>query len=149
MIKEISFDIIKEIWDIKLWPNRKTSINPMSSIILGGGYDMNIYNFTPTFWGAFVNDKLIGVNSGFQTGNGYYRSRGIWIDPEYRRKNIATELMNKIEETAIKEECHTLWSMPRDTAITFYESFGYEKVSDWFDENVEFGPNCYVTKDLK
>lgn len=147
-IQSITFETIKKIWSVKLWPDRKSPIKPLSSIKLGGGYDMEIYNFIPRFWGVFYNEELIGVNSGFQTGNGYYRSRGIWVDTNYRRQNIASCLMKEVEKAALQEKSHTLWSMPRHTAIEFYESFGYRQISDWFDKDVEFGPNCFVIKVL-
>ena len=32
--------------------------------------------------------------------------------------------------------------------VYFIIEFGFKRVSEWFDEKVEFGPNCFVEKDL-
>ena len=36
-------------------------------------YDLQNMETTPTFWGAFHNDKLVGVNSGHMCLNKLYR----------------------------------------------------------------------------
>ena len=58
-------------------------------------YDLKNMEFTPTFWGAFHNDKLVGVNSGHMTLGRLYRSRGLVVLPEYRKKQIAQKLLMK------------------------------------------------------
>ena len=148
-IKEIDFETIKDIWLQELWINRKSEIKPVSSIKLGGGYDMNIYNYHPTFWSVVNEHKIIGVNSGFQTNDCSYRSRGIWVDQNFRRTGVATMLMEAVENQAKKENCSVLWSIPRKSALSFYENFGFTKMGEFFDEGMEFGPNCYATKRIK
>ena len=61
-------------------------------------------------------------------------------------------LLKKVEEIkmkqAKKEKCDAVWSMPRKSALPAYEKFGFVKQGDFFDEGVEFGPNCWVLKRL-
>lgn len=109
---------------------------------------MAIYDSEASFFSFLQGDQVAGVVSGFKTSNKEYRSRGLFVFPNARREGIATTLLREIEKQAMKEGCDTLWTMPRKTAIDFYTSFGFERVGDWFDEDVEFGPNCFVKKSL-
>ena len=148
-INKITFDEILPLWENKLWPNRKSQIKPMSSMTYDKLYDMEIYNnYVPTFWGVFDNNKLIGVNSGHKTNSHSYRSRGIWVDPNYRGKNIAYLLFLDLEEQALLEGCNNIWSIPRRGSESAYLKFGFKLVGDWFDNNMEFGPNIYAIKHI-
>lgn len=147
-IKEITFEEIFPVWSICLWPNRKSEIKPISSITFSNDIDMDIYDNTPTFFGIFYNNELVGVNSGFKTSETEYRSRGLYVNASFRRCGAAKRLLEATEEQAKKEHCSFLWSMPRESAIKIYESFGFKRTSDWFDEGVEFGPNCFVLKEI-
>ena len=148
-VKQIKFKDIKEIWTTRLWANRQTPIKEMSSMQYLGGFDMDIYHkYTPTFFGVFDGQELIGVNSGHRTKDILYRSRGIWVDPNARGRGISKLLFGAVEDVAKKEKCSAIWSLPRKAALPAYEKFGYVKQGDFFDEGVEFGPNCYVLKTL-
>ena len=148
--KIVDFKTIFPIWNDKLWPQRKSPINPMSSMTYDRNYDMKIHEkYKPTFVAVYnIDDKIIGVNSGHRTDDKLYRSRGIWVEPLYRRKGIAGILFCEIERAAMEEQCTHIWSLPRKSALPAYEKYGFIKTSDFFDEKVEFGPNCYVKKEL-
>ncbi len=146
MIKEISFDEIKKFWELHLWGNRRSTIEPVSAMAYLGGFDNDIFKYTPTFFGYFINDQLVGVNSGFLTSPKTYRSRGIFVLDQYRGHNIAQQLLQVTERQGKKEGATKIWSMPRRHAMRTYEKFGFEQRSPYFDEGVEFGPNCYVVK---
>ena len=144
-----TFQDIKNIWNEKLWPNRKSIIKEISSMQYLGGYDMTIYEkYKPTFFIVGHRDTIVGVNSGHRTKDRLYRSRGIWVDPEFRRYGVAQILFDMTEKQAKKENCDAVWSMPRKSALPAYEKFGFVKQGDFFDEGVEFGPNCWVLKRL-
>jgi len=148
-IKKSSFSVILTYWKNKLWPNRKSKIEPLSHMTYLGGFDESIYEkYTPSFFIAIENDKIVGVNSGHRTSATSFRSRGIWVDPNYRNRGISQKLFTAIKETAIKENCDKIWSIPRKTALPVYEKFGFNRTSDFFDEGMEFGPNCYVLMKL-
>lgn len=148
-VREIDFNTIYTVWHDKLWPGRLSPIRPISSMRYLGGYDMDIYKFEPTFFGAyFGTHRLVGVNSGFETGDGWYRSRGIWVDPSAGGQGIGRALMEATEAKARSKGCTVMWTIPRQSAMPFYAKCGFERTSEWFDEGVEFGPNCYATKAL-
>lgn len=146
MLKKIEWETIHEIWRDYLWKGRVSAIKPTNGLKLFGGYDKEIEKNTPTFFGVFIADKCVGVNSGHATGNTQYRSRGIYVFPEYRGKGFSQILFQAIETQGRSEGKHVLWSMPRESALPAYERYGFNQVSKMFDEGMEFGPNCYVIK---
>ena len=145
-VEKVDFDTILPIWQNKLWPNRESQIRSMSSMMYEGGFDMNIYKiYEPSFFAVYNNAKdIIGVNSGHRTESKLYRSRGIWVDPLYRKKGIAGILFCELFGQAISEQCEAVWSIPRKESLSAYTKYGFEQTSDFFDEGMEFGPNCYV-----
>jgi len=148
MIKKITFKQVYPIWKNHLWLGRVSEIKPTNGIKYLGGWDKEIEDNIPTFFGAFIGDKCVGVNSGFKTDENYYRSRGIYVFPEYRRRGLAQNLLTAVQGQAYAERCKYLWSMPRQSALSTYEKFGFVRSSEFFDEKVEFGPNCFVVKSL-
>jgi GNAT superfamily N-acetyltransferase len=148
IIKRLSFDEILPIWSTYLWPNRKSKILPMSSV----GYNNTRCVFEdkfPYFYAAFLNDSCIGVNSCIKTGTYEFRSRGLWVFSEYRKEGVSKLLLAEAIRYA-KNDCggRIIWSMPRKSALPAYLSVGYQQTTDFFDDGVEFGPNCFVKKDL-
>lgn len=149
MIQEITFDEIKLVWSQYLWPNRKSEIEPINSMMFMGGYDMELLKkYEPTFWGYFIDDTLAGVNSGFRTSDYSYRSRGLYVKPKYRRIGIGQDLLDKTILQGINEGCSVIWSIPRQDAYSTYHSVGFNKIGPWFDKDMEFGPNCYAFKEV-
>ena len=149
----ISFETISHVWQKHLWQNRVSPIETHSAMTwpFDGNpieYDMDIFNYEPTFFAVFQSQEIIGVNSGHRTKDNIYRSRGIWVRPEYRKKGISKMLFDETEKQAIKEGCNMIWSIPRKSALPAYTKFGFETVGNFFDEGMEFGPNIYVTKEL-
>lgn len=150
MIKRIPFEYIYPIWRDHLWPNRDSDIEPMSAMTWPFEGDpqpinMSIFEFEPVFWGVFMDEKLVGVNSGHRTTDVQYRSRGIWVDPEYRTHGIAQQLFMMTQHQAIIEGCDMLWSIPRKTALKAYTKFGFETVGDYFGTETA-DANIYVKK---
>ena len=125
-----TFQDVKNIWNEKLWPNRKSTIKEMSSMQYLDGFDMAIYEkYKPTFFIVKHQDKIVGVNSGHRTKDRLYRSRGIWVDPEFRRYGVAQILFDMTEKQAKKENCDAVWSMPRKSALPAYEKFLMERLT--------------------
>lgn len=149
-IKTVDFETVLPIWEEELWPDRASEIKPMSSMMYKGGFDMDIYNlYKPTFFAVYNNaGQIIGVNSGHRTEQRLYRSRGIWVNPLYRKKGVAGVLFCELFGQAMKEQCEAVWSIPRKSALSSYELYGFKKTSEFFDEGMEFGPNCYVYLEL-
>ena len=115
VLKEISFDEIYPVWDKRLWPGRKSKIEPMSSLVwnsrlfLSWGNseikkDSSIFDkYEPKFFAFVIDDEVVGVNSGFRTEDSVYRSRGLWVDPNHRGLGLGQQLLTQATKLA-KEE---------------------------------------------
>jgi len=131
MIKKITFEDILPIWEIHLWPNRISKIESNSAMNLLGGYDLFNMNTIPTFFGYYVNDMLIGVNSGHMCINKQYRSRGLYVKEPYRRMGVGRELLLSTIIQGHREKAELCWSYPRESSWDAYESAGFALISDW------------------
>lgn len=150
IVEKISFELIQSIWSDNLWSGRSSPIRPMSSMVYKGGYDLSIYNrYNPTFFGIKdLTGTIIGVNSGHRTSDLEYRSRGLWINLEYRNLGLSRALFESLEIQAKSEQCEYIWSIPRKESLYAYTKFGFLQSSNFFNDGVEFGPNCYVIKEI-
>lgn len=150
--QRITFETILPVWSSKLWPDRVSAIETHSALTWPfegdpDSIDMEIFNYPTTFWGVYVDNKLVGVNSGHKTTDRQYRSRGIWVDPEYRKQGISQTLFMMTEHQAKIEKCDMIWSIPRKTALKAYTKFGFSTVGDYFGTETA-DANIYVVKYL-
>ena len=113
-IREISFDDILPVWKNNLWVGRKSSINPVSTIQFLGSYDLALKRSKPIFFGAFVDNEIAGVISGFKTSREMYRCRGIYVFNKFRRKGYSQRLFSSCEAQALKEGTMFIWSLPKN-----------------------------------
>ena len=150
-IKKITWDQILPIWK-KYLPSMSLEPTSAMCLFLSTGtplskswgnpvYDLKNMEFTPTFWGAFHNDKLVGVNSGHMTLGRLYRSRGLVVLPEYRKKHIAQKLLMKTIAQATHERAVACWSYPKTSAEKVYHtqnfiSSGAEFTFKYEDDNI-------------
>lgn len=146
MITEIDFETILPIWKDYLWPMRKSAIEPTQCRVYGGGTNRSIEQSKPVFFAYIENGKILGVNSGYPTPNRSFRSRGLWVDPNTRGKGIGKKLLQATIDYAAEQEAIYIWTMPRKESLYCYESVGFEKTSDYFEE--ECGTNCYAKLDI-
>jgi GNAT superfamily N-acetyltransferase len=147
-VQQITFQEILPIWQNKLWPNRVSKIETHSAMTWPSThpvqpYSMDVFNYPATFFGIYDLDKLIAVNSGHLTTQQEYRSRGLWVDPDYRGMGLAQIILLATIDQAKKEGAKMIWSIPRLTALLAYERAGFKTVGNRVDEGVEFGPNIY------
>lgn len=152
-VQSITFEEINSIWSTKLWPNRVSKIETHSAMTwpptnFGKPYSMEVFTYPATFLGIYDNNKLIAVNSGHLTNKHEYRSRGLWVDPEYRGQKLAQQILLATIDQAKKETRGLIWSIPRLTALPAYEKVGFKTVGDVVDEGMEFGPNIYCYIDI-
>lgn len=145
MIKPISFEEILPIWKNYLWPNRISEITANSAMTYLGGYDWYNMSTVPTFFGYYVDGKLVGVNSGHKTLTNSYRARGLYVSPEMRGKGIGTLLLIATIHQASNEGCDFCWSYPRYTSWNTYKNAGFELTSDWEkSETSDRNAYCYI-----
>lgn len=131
MIKEITFEEIFPVWKNNLWPNRQSKIEPNSAMVYLNGYDMHNMNTKPTFFGYYLFNKLVAVNSGHMCNNMQYRSRGLYVYESYRGLGLGTELLERTKQQAKFENANLIWSYPRKTSWKTYEGVGFKLVTDW------------------
>ncbi len=131
MIEKISFLQILDVWSSYLWPERNSKIESNSAMMFLSGYDMKNMETTPTFFAYVKENKIMGVNSGHLCGDNSYRSRGLYVFPEYRNIGIGVELLKATIEQGKKESATYVWSYPRKTSWSTYERAGFVLASDW------------------
>ena len=146
--KRIDFDTISNVWETELWPDRSSPIETHSAMTwpFEGNpqdIDMNIFTYEPTFWGIYMGDTLVGVNSGHKTSETQYRSRGIWVHPKFRKKGFAQKLFIVTANQGLEEGCEMIWSIPRKTALKSYTNFGFETVGGYIKTETS-DSNIYV-----
>lgn len=136
-IKEIKYTDVEPFWRRDLWPDRKDPIRSMSSMILGGGFDMKIYDlYSPSFSGLFCGDDLVGTLSGHPVSESQFRIRGLYIKESYRRHGGSQLLFADMKTKALRQGCTLIWSYPRLTALSVYQKFGFDiHPSDRHDHN--------------
>ena len=144
IVNKINFETIYNIWSNYLWNDRVSPIKQISSMLYLGGYDMSIYNNKPTFFAIKNNNKIVAVNSGHMTVNRYYRSRGLWVEDQYRGKGLTYILFKALHEQAKKEDAEYIWSYPKQNSVGAYIKNGFTIKSSI--SNNELGPHYYVSR---
>jgi GNAT superfamily N-acetyltransferase len=73
-----------------------------------------------------------------------YRSRGLWVDPEYRGMMIGTKLLVKTIAQGYHERAVLCWSYPRFESWITYQNAGFCRIDYNFNfewEESETGKN--------
>ena len=146
MIADINYETIFPIWRDDLWPNRNSPIETHSAMLhFYTEYDMGNFLLPAWYLGYYVNDKLIGVNSGHMCVDGSTRSRGLWVNPAFRGKGIGKQLLEVTIEKAKEYNATSIWSMPRKSSWPTYESVGFVLTSGWKrSETSEANAYCHI-----
>jgi len=163
-VEEIKWEEIKEVWESELWPDKKggvksvnnwTWFHPSISLSQDKGIEKNEFGI-PYFFGIKIDNVLVCVNSCFKTSSdhpfdyknvSYWRSRGLWTSPKYRKLGLASEILNHTTKFVGKKKASRLWTVPRQSALSAYEQVGFVKIGDWFEYG-QYGPNCIASKYL-
>lgn len=147
MIKKIKWDVISSIWAVYLWPDRTTPIEPASAMLHKGNHDLKNFLFSPTYFAYIINQSIVGVNSGHKCCDGSYRSRGLYVFPEYRKQGIGTSLLlHTIKQGEIEGATYT-WSYPRKESWGSYKNAGFILTSDWHESENGYNAFC-STKEI-
>ena len=124
--KRIEFIDIVPYWN-KLWGDRIHTV--YSSMLMRGNHDYHIKDtYKYRCWCAYDSarkDRIVGVMAGHKSEPLCYRTRGLWVDPDYRGQGIAQGLFALAELQAKNEHCRWLWSYPRLAALPAYMKSGY------------------------
>jgi predicted GNAT family N-acyltransferase len=118
-----------ETWDLRhrvMAPNR-----PFDSIKLPKDEE-------GLHFGLFDEEKLISVISLFVENN-TAQFRKFATELSEQGKGYGSILLKHIIEKSIKNNIKNLWCNARITALSFYEKFGFEAVSEtWMDHEIEY-----------
>lgn len=142
MILKVPFETILPIWTNDLWKDRKTKIETHSAMLYKNNiYDIKNFDYAPTYFAYYVDDKIVGVNSGHMCSDNSYRSRGLYVNPDYRKQGIGRKLLVATWKRGIEEDANFVWSYPRFESWNTYQSAGFNLTSEWRDG--EMGKNAY------
>jgi len=133
-IEEITYEEIYPIWADKLWPGRPR-IKPWSAMINATEYSMQIKRYAESnfglyggkFFGIKTTDtgQVIAINSGHQCSKTLFRSRGLFVYPEFTRRGMAQSLLAHTALFAQENGFEKIWSYPHEKAMKIYETVGY------------------------
>lgn len=145
MITNITFEEIYSIWSIHLWPTRESAIEPSSAMNFLGGYDMKNMISMPTFFAYKIDDRIVGVNSGHMCDNNVYRSRGLFVFPEFRGQGIGKALLIATITQGINEGAFYIWSYPKKSSWSTYTAAGFVLASAWETSEIDINAYCKYT----
>lgn len=144
MIKQISFEDILSIWSNYLWKERESKIEPQSAMLFLEGYDLKNFDYPSSYFAYYVNDVIAGVNSGHLCYDMSYRSRGLFVFPEYRGQSIGTKLLIETINQGQKESAKFVWSYPRLSSWSTYQKAGFKLYSDWAESETSTNAFCRI-----
>ena len=145
MIQRITYYLMFTIWHDHLWPNRTSPIESTSAMRFLGGYDIENMNYPPYFFAWVEDGKVLGVNSGHLCADNSFRSRGLYVFPEYRGRGIAQSLLKATIEEARNDGADFAWSYPKKSSWKAYESVGFELASDWEQSELDINAYCRIS----
>lgn len=145
MIIKTNFETILPIWKNQLWPTRTSKIETHSAMLLSGEYELKNYRYPPSFFILMVDGVVVGCNSGHKCCDGTYRSRGLYVFPEHRKKGYGKDLLVATIRQGLSEDATHIWSYPRLESWPTYESARFKLISDWKTD--ETGMNAYCVYD--
>lgn len=148
-IRTVLFHDVVPLWRA-LWDHSPDNVKPVNtaSFLLAEGYNDRIPYEPPIFLGAFVDDKLVGVNSVYRSApSGFMRTRGLFVRHEKRGTGIGTALIQESEKYARLAACSILWGYPRFGGIHLWYRQGFRTVGDAFN-TFAGGPHIWAYKPL-
>lgn len=145
-VQELTFDQIKTIWQLHLWPQRQSPIEANSALEPDMTISMENMKEEACHLG-WVEDHIIrGVVSGHQTRQRAFRVRGLWVEEDCRRQGVAKQLIHVLESWAAQRGCQKLWTFPRVSSERAYQRLGFQILHKV--EGLEFGPHSLAVKML-
>lgn len=107
-------------------------------------YTRNMAAGTYVSWLAFDGDKIVGTSGmSFAEKPPYFTCTtgklgilsSMYTDPDYRRKGIATELLDRVVKEAKDHGCGTIYITASDMGVKLYESYGFKHNGNFMQYN--------------
>lgn len=107
-------------------------------------YMRNLAAGTYVSWLAFDGDKIVGTSGmSFAEKPPYFTCTtgklgilsSMYTDPDYRRKGIATELLDRVVKEAKDHGCGTIYITASDMGVKLYESYGFKHNGNFMQYN--------------
>jgi GNAT superfamily N-acetyltransferase len=98
-------------------------------------YKRNLAAGTYVSWLAFDGDKIVGTSGmSFAEKPPYFTCpsgrvgilSSMYTDPNYRRRGIATQLLDRVVKEAKDYGCGTIYITASDVGVKLYESYGFK-----------------------
>lgn len=153
IIKTASFEEILPLWRDQLWPDRQSTIEPLSMIDSQGRIDLGLRELAllrpPVFFKltAPLGSPPVGCQGIQRTGLRETRLRGLWVAPELRGQGWGRRLVETALEDARTRGENRVWVMARSSAEDFYAACGlraYDRVTGY-----EYGPHVLMERRLR
>ena len=107
-------------------------------------YKRNLVAGTYVSWLAFDGDKIVGTSGmSFAEKPPYFACpsgkvgilSSMYTDPDYRRKGIATQLLDRVVKEAKAYGCGTIYITASDAGVKLYESYGFKHNGNFMQYN--------------
>ena len=107
-------------------------------------YKRNMASGTYVSWLAFDGDKIVGTSGmSFAEKPPYFTCpsgkvgilSSMYTDPNYRRKGIATQLLDRVVKEAKDRGCGTIYITASDMGVKLYESYGFKHNGNFMQYN--------------
>jgi len=146
-IIEIDFETILSIWQYELWPERGSTIETHSAMLYQSDdlhTGMANFDYPAYYYGYIIDNEIIGVNSNHMGIDRLMRTRGLWVNKNYRGKGFGLQLLLRSIADA-KKLGVDVWSYPRRISWTTYKAAGFVLTSDWTEsETSDSNAYCYL-----
>lgn len=100
---------------------------------------------------AYIGEKCVGCAGLKKYCAKDVEIKRVWVEPAYRNKKIATQMMTKLEEKAIENGYRRVILQTREImrdAVSLYRKLGYEQIPNYPPYDKLAGAVCYA-KNLK
>ena len=107
-------------------------------------YEKNLAAGTYISWLAFDGDKIVGTSGmSFAEKPPYFTCpsgklgilSSMYTDPNYRRRGIATQLLDRVVKEAKDRGCGTIYITASDMGVKLYESYGFKHNGNFMQYN--------------
>ncbi|TBR41418.1 N-acetyltransferase [Marinomonas agarivorans] len=122
-ILDIRYTTLNEVLPIRhqvLWPDE-----PMENCIVSG-------DGTALHIAGYLGDEIVCVASIYQEETGRFRLRKFATLTQYQSQGIGSKVLNFIIAELKQKQAISLWCDARETAMPFYQRFGFAAISGRF-----------------